>query len=191
VPSVKGTLVQNLVGEIKVLLAQGNLDFEGLAKDLEAEDLALLDRDIALSAWYPVAPYGRLLEVFARACGGDRRATLIESGRRSARRVIELGIYSQLDTRTEESWENRVGRMLVTLSGSFFDFGRWEWQGLQRDGSFSIAVQDAHAMPDPLVLRTGGFIEHLAARAAAAPVSLDLQRSPDLGTIHYRARRIR
>jgi hypothetical protein len=191
VPSVKGTIVRNLVSDFEELISAGRLEREQLHAKLDAGDLALLSPDVMLSAWYPVASYGRLLELFADASGGDRREQLIESGRRSARRVIELGIYSQLDDRTEETWENRVGRILVTLSGSFFNFGRWEWQGLQADGGFSIAVHESSAMPDPLVLRTGGFVEHLAERAAGGSVRMALQRSPDKSTIRYEVHRLR
>jgi len=191
VPSVKGTLVRNLVSELEELIDTGRLQRSDLPHHLEPCDLRVLEREVSISAWYPVATYARMLELFARASGGDRQQQLIESGRRSAQRVIELGIYSQLDDRTEESWENRVGRILVTLSGSFFNFGRWEWQGLQKDGSFSIAVHDAADMPEPLMLRTGGFVEHLTARAAGGPASLVLERSADLSTIHFRAHRLR
>lgn len=120
---------------------------------------------------------------------GSGRKYLIESGRRAAQRIVELGIYSQLDGRTEDSWENRIGRILVSLSGAFFSFGSWEWEGMDGEGC-SILVRDAAPMSEELMLRTSGFIEQLATRAAGGDVALTHEREPDEEAVRFRAHRI-
>jgi hypothetical protein len=190
VPSVKGTLFKNVVDEVLALRESGEISEEELARELKSEDIDFLDREISISPWYPIASYGRLLSLIAKQCAsGSHREHHIEGGRRSAQRVIEMGIYAQLDDRTEGEWGDKVGRILVSLSGSFFNFTRWEWRGMEGDG-FSIAVCDARDMPEAVILRTQGFTEHLASRAAQGVVRVALERSPDGGEFLFRARRV-
>ncbi len=188
-PSVKGTIFANLIAELNDLIGSGKLRRAAVEAVLKPDEQDILDREVAISTWYPVDLYGRLLRVYASSSPGSERELLIEGGRNSARRVIELGVYSQLDDRTAESWENRVGRILVSLSGAFFSFGKWEWEGLQGDG-FSIRVREAGPMTDELMLRTAGFVEQLACRSAGAPVALSHSREDDGQTVVFRAHRI-
>jgi hypothetical protein len=188
-PCIKGTLFQNLAGELLELIQAGELDEQAVDRALKPDERQLLDADVSIRAWYPIVLYDRMLRLYKSAAPFDADGFLTRSGRRSAMRVVELGIYSQLDTHTLDSWENRVGRILVTLSGSFFNFGRWEWQGIERHG-FSILVRDAAPISDDLALRTGGFIEYLATRAAGGAVALTHQRQGNAGDLLFRARRV-
>ena len=188
-PVVQGTLVRNLFAELTQLRADEKLTDEELEAALGPAHSEYTERPTTISSWYPLDFYLRMLHLVASAAPVDPREYLAESGRRSARRVIELGIYSQLAEHKYESWENRVGRILVSLSGSFFDFGHWHWQGLQGD-RFTIRATDVGAIPDELATRIGGFIEELACRAADAPVEIEHRRYDNGETIEYRARRV-
>ncbi|MBW2401510.1 MAG: hypothetical protein JRG80_20015 [Deltaproteobacteria bacterium] len=157
-------------------------DFEA---QLKPDEIELVEGEIAISSWYSIETYGRMLKLLG-GTSSNPSEWLIESGRRSARRVIDLGIYAQLEDLTEANWENRIGRILVTLSAGFFSCGRWQWQGMDAN-SFEIEVLDAHDYSLELVLRTQGFVEMLATRAAGHPVALSHERSPDGGRILYRA----
>jgi hypothetical protein len=55
---------------------------------------------------------------------------------------------------------------------------------------FTILVRDASPMTDELMLRTSGFIEQLACRAAGGEVALSHERDADEGLVRFRARRI-
>jgi hypothetical protein len=171
---VKGTIFKNVVDEINEQLANGRFERADLAHDCKPEDLAHLDREIAIAAWYPVDVYGRLLRGLCERVGNGDPEFLVESGRRSARRVIEMGIYSQLDSHTER-WDRRVGRVLVTLSGAFYNFGEWIWQ-YQTGGGFRIEVRDVGAMPEEVALRAHGFVDVLTTRAAGRPLRVRYQR---------------
>jgi len=122
---VKGTIFQNVVNEIPEHLRNGARTRAHLERGCKPDDLEFLDQDIAIASWYPVDPYGRLLRVVCDRVGGGRSEFLVDGGRASARRVIEMGVYSQLSERTER-WDQRVGRILVTLSGSFYNFRDWQ-----------------------------------------------------------------
>lgn len=186
-PSVKGTLFMNAIASVRGLIDTREVHHGELARWLKDDDTRYLDEAISISAWYPIATYARLLTLIAdhRAPGSQEHH--IAEGRRSAQRIVEMGIYRQLDSRTEGAWEDRVGRLLVTLSAAFFNFMQWEWSGLEQDG-FEIAVREAQALPEVVALRTQGFIEFLASRAARAAVRVTMQRSSNGRDILYTAR---
>jgi hypothetical protein len=188
-PAVKGTLYQNLSSELCVLIQSGRIAQADCERILEPEELQGLDRDVAIGAWYPLDAYERMLNLYVLAAPRDPREFVTQSGRESADRVIELGIYSQLDDRTKESWEHRIGRILLTLSGSFFNFGAWEWSGFQGE-SFVVTIRHASCMPDLLAWRTAGFVERLGQRAAGeGDVVVNTERSPDRDTVIFRGER--
>jgi hypothetical protein len=190
-PSVNGTIFSKLVNELNQLLADGRLDPAAVKRELKPAELDYLDAELGIASWYPADTYCRMLRLYASAAPGNPREYLIESGRNSARRVIALGLYSQLDDRTEARWEDRVGRVLVTLSGSFFSFGRWEWLGLEAEGEgFCIGVRDAGAFSTELILRIQGFVEQLATRAATGAVRVTHELDEASQVLRYRAQRI-
>ena len=186
-PSVKGTLFQNASLEILEALENGTVCRADLESQLKPDEIESIEGEIAISTWYPLETYGRMLKLLA-GTSSNPVEWLIESGRRSARRVIEMGVYAQLDDRTKGSWENRIGRILVTLAGSFFSSGKWIWKGMEAN-AFEIEVLDAVAYSPELSLRTRGFIEVLATRAAGRPIALTHDRSPAGDRIVFRARK--
>lgn len=184
-PSVQGTLVQSAVQELRELEERGTVSRAALERDLKLEDLEILDDEILISAWYPMASYGRLVEAIAAAMGRSGDRDFIETGRQSAQRLVEMGLYRQLDERTAERWEERVGKLLLSVASLLWNFGDWEWLGMDEAG-FRIRFQGASPMPRSYALRTQGFVEHLAARAAGSPVRVQLQRSADGDTLEFR-----
>jgi hypothetical protein len=186
-PSIKGSLVQASVEELRERCASGAIDRTELERRLKPEDLELLDGDVLMSAWVPVAGYGRILEALAAAADRSDDAFFIEGGRESARRMVELGVYRQLDERTER-WEDRVGRLLVSVAGVLWNFGTWEWLGMDEDG-FRMECRGVAGMPRVYALRTQGFVQFLASRAAGQDVTLQMQRSLDGGALTFRCRK--
>lgn len=174
-PSVKGTIFQAVADQLNEYLSHGIIQREELAARCKPDDLAYLDGEIAIASWYPIDTYGRYLRFLCDRFGDGRREYLMEGGRQSARRVIEMGVYGQLDDRTER-WDNRVGRVLVTLAGAFYNFGKWTWTGFNKDAGFQIEVQDVAAMPEEAAVRAHGFVEQLTSRAAGRPVQIDYDR---------------
>lgn len=186
-PSVKGTIFKAVVDELNGYLSDGIIQRDDLVSRCRPEDLAYLDQEIAIASWYPVATYGRYLRFLCDRFGSGRREYLMEGGRRSAQRVIDMGVYSQLDSRTER-WGKRIGRVLVTLGGSFYNFGTWSWESSEDGRGFRIEVDGVAAMPEEAAARAHGFVEHLASRAAGSRVRLDFDR-PRPALLVFSARR--
>jgi hypothetical protein len=190
-PSIKGTVFKPVATELRERLADDRIGRDDLPPHLKPGDEEFLKREISISSWYPIDAYERLVTLLAAVAGDGSPEFSIQAGRRSAQRVAELGIYSQLDERTEGSWgQDEAGRLLVTLAGSFFNFGHWEWLGEEGDG-FRIEATEVSPLPEVVLLRTQGFMEFLACRAAGGPVVLTVERSPDGDRILFSAQRIR
>jgi hypothetical protein len=189
-PSIKGTVFKPVATELRERLADGRISHDDLRPHLKPDDEEFLKREISISSWYPIDAYERLVTLLAAVAGDGSPEFSIQAGRRSAERVSELGIYSQLDERTEGAWgQDEAGRLLVTLASSFFNFGRWKWLGEEEDG-FRIEATEAASMPEVVLLRTQGFMEFLACRAAGGAVVLTVERSPDGDRILFSAHRV-
>jgi len=188
-PSVKGTLYQNLCALVCDLRSSGKLSDADIEKILSEEEILLLDSEISIGAWYPLDAYCRMLELAATTGPEGPMVFAEQSGHASAEQVISLGLYTQLDDRTEVTWETRVGRILSTLWGAFFNVG--EAKCTRIDGeAFEIEMTGVQCMPDLLVRRTQGFIECLARRAAGSVrVIVRAERSDDGDSVRYRGQR--
>ncbi len=182
-PSVKGTLFQNVCTEILECLDAGKLSRASFEAALKPEEIEIVEGDLMISAWYPLGTYCGMLKLLS-STAPDPVAWLVASGRRSAQRVIDMGVYSQLDTRTQDGWGDRIGRILVTLSGAMFNCGQWRMTRID-DGVFEVEVVDAHAYSQELVWRTQGFIEVLATRAKGRHIGIRHQRDPDGGRVLF------
>ena len=118
-------------------LTQGAITREMLAQALKPEELEALDREVAIAAWYPIGTYARLLRFLRDTVGDGSDEWLRRSGEESARRMVGLGIYGQLDERSE-AWEKRVGKMMVTLAPAIFSFSHWAME--EADGGRSATL---------------------------------------------------
>jgi hypothetical protein len=190
VPCAKGTLLKGVVVEAKARLESGDLTQADLDRILKPEDLKHFEDEPLISNWYPIDTYARVCELLVVGDRLPRREALLELGRRSAQRIVQLGLYSQVDARTEGRWEDRVGRVLVSLFPVFFNFSKWEWipPSDAKLAQFTIVIREAEAMPETVRLRMQGFVEYLATRACGAPVTLTAD-FPDRGTIVLKGRR--
>jgi len=188
-PSVKGTLFRTMCELVLDLRRMGRLGDAEMEKALSPEEVDQLDAEISIAAWYPLDPYCRMLEL-AASTGEDGPMAFAEaSGHASAEQVISLGIYSQLDDRTEISWEDRVGRILSSLWGAFFSVGEARWERVDGD-AFDVVIDGVAPMTDLLLRRSQGFIECLARRAAGSNhVVVRTDRSDDGDRVVFRGRR--
>jgi hypothetical protein len=185
-PAIKATAFQTVVDDIQRLLDEGRLSRDRLEASLEAGDLALLDEKHGPTAWIPIGTYERAVELLARVeAPGQREAYLVRRGERSAERLAALGIYSQLDA-TADNLGTRVGRMIVTVSGAIYSFGRWHFEVGKEFGEFTIRVEDAAAMPEAARFATQGFVQAIASRVARAPRRITSER-PRLDLVLFRS----
>jgi len=172
--SVKGSIIDAVIGELIRLRDAGGVTEEELEVRLEAEEFALLDSKINTAGWYPMAGYTRLLQLLGDIEGGGSPAYFIERGRANARHLMEAGLYEQLSFvgRWKESVRSgAVGesdaiasyasklKLAVSLATSIYNVGRWV---VEPDEDYPrrvwIAVRDASDYSEPMRLAAEGFL---------------------------------
>lgn len=183
-PGIKGTLFETVANDVKALVDRGALSREDLELRLEAEDLPYLEEKIGGAFWYPIETYRRLLEVLRDAEGGDRpHAYLRERGAAAAHRLIEGGLYKQMDA-SVDTWGERVGRIMVTLAPVIFNFGAWTCD-TGRDGELELEANEVEPLPEVSRIVIEGFVSVMATRALKTAVTVRSQR-PEPGCIRFR-----
>ena len=144
-PSVKGAWITRLVEDVKKLLARNEPDRAKLEAQLSSETLALLEGEVEIGRWYPVAQYTELTELLWREEGDRSIVYLHQRGEDAMRRLMEAGLYQQLDYLKRHAPGNRdnlpqedlprttqrlredilrVVRLVGTVSGSMRNIGR-------------------------------------------------------------------
>lgn len=138
-PSLKGVLMGKLVEDAKALFERNARDRERLEAGLTSETLVLLESKVELARWYPVERYTELTELLWREEGANQIEYLHRRGEDAMKRMMEKGLYQQLEfmTRREHLNRTRVPRELIiravrlvgSLSGTLRNFGKdsWEW----------------------------------------------------------------
>jgi len=177
VPSIKGSAFRTLVEDVAKLLARQALSNSEAERWLEPEDFALLDQGIVISRWYDIRSYTRMSELLREVEGEGSNEYLRARGRRTAQRLLEAGLYAQLEylQRTEsaktDDEEARLGafgrdlRLLTTLSASILNFSKWVSRSdPDQKRRYLIEVSEAQDFPEVLCWTSDGFVNHMAAQ---------------------------
>jgi len=178
-PSIKGSVFSVLVENLAKCVARGDVSRDDLARRLQPGDLAFLDAPIAVSDWYDIRSYDRINAVLLDVEGGGDVEYYREQGRQTARRLMDAGLYAQLEylSRTEASAETdprarfaafgRDLRLLSSLSASILNFSRWNAKpDPDQELRYRIEVSEASAMPESLCWRSDGFVNGMASAHA-------------------------
>lgn len=162
--AIKGLAISSLVGDVRELVGAGGISEAEIGKQLVAEDLALLDEELDPFGWYPIECYERLTNALLHLTENDGIPWLRQRGAAAAGRLLEGGLYQQLDSlRDGFSWtpENSLARMrlIVTLQGSLLNFSQWQVEAdPDHEQRLRIVVTEAGAYPEVLRHVTDGFI---------------------------------
>jgi len=175
VPSIKGSVFAGLVEHVRKLVTGGKLSADELSRWLEPPDVDLLEQEIGLSEWYDIAIYVRMSELLRDVEGRGSNEYLREMGRLTARRLLEAGLYQQLEylqrTALAKATEARARfeafgrdlRLLTTLSGSILNFSRWASKPDPKEARrYVIEVSEAREFPEVLCWRSDGLINEMA-----------------------------
>jgi hypothetical protein len=176
VPSIKGSVFAGVVECVNKLIDAGELGRADLPKWLESGDLALLEASLSISSWYDVRAYDRMNRLLLEVAGEGSPEYLREQGRQTARRLLDAGLYAQLEylnrTRVAVEREPRARyeafgrdlRLLTSLSAGILNFTRWTSRpDPEHADRYRIDVTDAADMPESLCWRSDGFINGMAA----------------------------
>lgn len=177
VPSIKGSVFSHCVEKVLKLVSAGKISWEELERRLEPGDVTILKGPIHATNWYDIRVYERIL-LLNRDVGGDGgNECLLRWGATSAERLIEAGMYQQLDylSRTQLSKQSDArdrfvafGRdlhLLTSLTSSVLNFSRVKVKvDPERDDRYVIEYSDAAAYPEVLCWTNQGFINRMAAQ---------------------------
>jgi hypothetical protein len=176
-PSIKGSVFEVLVGDVNRLLERDPDTREKATNWLQPGDFELLGTEVLVSSWYPIESYTRLSLLLRDVEGRGRNEYLRRMGRATARRLLDAGLYAQLEYlhRVKVVQESdplarftafgRDLRMLCTMSGSILNFSRWTpHPDGEHEGRYVIEVTEAEHFPEVLCWRSEGFVNEMASQ---------------------------
>jgi hypothetical protein len=182
-PAIKGSAVTALVEDVARCLEEGRVSLEEVEARLEPEDVALLEEKISPAKWYPIDQYRRLTDLLFEFTGDGRdfETYLKERGAAAAERLMQSGLYQQLDYSTRQADANseqtsreqlrRETRLRLSLIAGIVNRGSADIApDPDRPDQLRIELRDASEIPDCLGHTIAGFIERCARERRAGGV---------------------
>jgi len=194
VPSIKGTIFQGVIDDLARLRGEGRVSDAQIETGLIPEDLVYLENEINASGWYPLESYTRFSEFLCQIEGEGKDSYYVERGHRSARRLVDGGLYQQLaflerwteSSKRGDSEESLIAnyarnlKLVVSMAASIYNSNQWVVEpDTACPGRFRIAIRNACHFSDPMRLAAEGFLNECT--ATARPDILDLFRSERAG----------
>jgi hypothetical protein len=180
-PAIKGVVYAAVSGYLKHRVARGDVSRGEIEKQLEAEDLELLDGEVSIASWVPIARFDALLDFTVQAFAeGDANGYLRKHGAFVARTLQQTGLYQQLVSREageDQSAELSIKDVRRTLS---------LWQGIinfstprcdgdpDASGHLFIEVEDAQDFSSGLRLANAGFLEEVFTNVGGRPIEISI-----------------
>ena len=174
-PAIKGTLFSAVVADLNRLIEQGRISPEMLESRLEPEDIPLMDEKINPAGWYDIHAYHRIVELLCEVEGGGRENYWFERGVRAARRLMEAGIYHQMDylgrtmVRGEIDPAARFNafakdmRLLLSIHASMLNFGDWRCVvDPDRGDRYRVEIRQIAGIPDGIFLAAAGMFNGMS-----------------------------
>jgi hypothetical protein len=182
-PSIKGAAIAKLIADVHECLGRDEATRARLEAGLSAETLEMLERKIELGNWYPIAQYDELTELIWRELGDRRPDYLRQRGVDLMVRLMEGGMYQQLEfvkrmegeSSRRASRESILGscRMIGSVTGAIRNFGQdtWEWSA-DDPNIMHHHTREASAVSEAMCLVSEGSETYLVqlTRPSAPPV---------------------
>ena len=173
-PSIKGSIFEGLLADLKQAVAEGRADLDELRELLDDKERDLLDGKVSSVQWVPIRAYASVLEYLARVEGAaDRRRYLRQRGARACDRLLE-GIYKAYKVEPG-GWGLRTGEIMMGMGKLLYNFTRWSFREVG-GGVYEIICEDAAEFPDCAVDTAHGFIERYAENAAGHAIRVRSER---------------
>jgi hypothetical protein len=174
VPSVKGSIFQLALDDLKLAIDEGRCEPAELDARLSEKERGILDRPVTAAEWVPIDRYVRVLELLVQLEGGrDPVGYLRRRGARACEKLLG-GAYKGYKVEPG-AWGRRTGETMIGIGKLLYNFTRWSFRELG-DGVYEIGCQEAENFPDCAVETAHGFIESYAAYASGREVEVDLER---------------
>jgi len=189
-PSIKATGFQSAADDLVRLIDAGRISRAEIEARLRAEDLRYLDKQLAATTWVPIDTYARLVDILVELeANGHAEVYLHNRGIRAAQRLHKANIYRQFEASTE-TWGNRVGKIVTTMSTVLYNFTRWTFEMGKGHGVWRITVDDAAQFPEVARFTTQGFIEY-ASRAVSGGNEVVSSERVSRDQLIYKGERVR
>jgi hypothetical protein len=192
-PSIKGSVFSAVVEDVRSLIQRGELQENEITRWLKPEDLGFLDEEILSVGWYDIGSYARMNELLRDVEGEGSNEYLRQCGRRTARRLIEAGLYPQIrylrDTRLAKASDPNARfvafgqdlKVLTTISASILNFSRWTSRpDPEAEDRHVIEVSEAQDFPEVLCWRSDGFVNAMATEHGEPDLWRWERKEPDL-----------
>jgi hypothetical protein len=197
-PAIKGAALGGLVQDLKRELDAGGPTASTLEARLEAGDIALLeDGKLSPTQWIPLAQYERMSDALYTVRGaGRRRAEFFhERGRSAAQRLIDGGIYQQLDFSARADGTSSLDHLVrdtklrLSLMAGLINRGKARVEPLDRElGTMRIEIHEAREIPECLAHTLAGFMERCAeAGGRESRPWRSMRPTPDVIALDYQA----
>jgi hypothetical protein len=190
-PSIKGVLIAKLVDDVRALLARREVDREQLEARLSAGTLELLEAKVEIGQWYPIDQYTELTELLSSEEAGNRVEYLHRRGEEALKRLMEAGLYQQIEylrredgafrTRPSRDELLRSCRLVGSIMGALLNFAEqtWDWDPENPDLMLHQVHQATH-YPDVLRHVQEGVVTYLVRLARPdAPAVTSVRVAPD------------
>lgn len=190
-PGIKGSVFMGIVDEVRALRDGGRVSAATLEARLGKEGVGYLGDSILPAIWYPIETYGKMRELLRDIEGGGKDEYTMRSAAATARRLVESGLYQQLDylkrweelepsgdpaqdaRRRRELFRTQVG-MVSMMYEQLYNFGI---RKLVDDPSFPDRFQleywDGGVLPPSCRFAVVGFWNEVS-------LSWSAERTPDL-----------
>jgi hypothetical protein len=164
-PSIKGYALSSVIDDLRRLLEEGRLSHAKLEQTLSAEARSLLGSEISNALWYPIAPYGEMLDLLLEIEGLGSEEYLRGRGKRTFERFRALGLYQQLDFLQRNASEQvtredvmRAIKMGFTLYSTVYNFGRYQVEvDPENQDQVRQIIYEAGPLPDSALPIIAGF----------------------------------
>jgi hypothetical protein len=175
VASIKGSIFASVVEDVNKLVTGGKISVKELTHWLQPTDFDLLHQEISVSEWYDIRAYERMNLLLRDVTGGGKNEYLRRLGKESARRLLESGLYQQMEylnkMKLHEQTDQKLRfeaygrdlRLLTTLSRSLLNFSK---QAVKMDPQYEyrylLEYTEAKDIPEVYCWRADGFVNQMA-----------------------------
>ena len=174
-PAIKGSVFRGVIDDLRRLRDEGAIAPEKLEDRLTTEERDWLDSEVCPGTWYPIESYARLTDLLCEIEAGDPIPYFRGRGAKNAQRLIESGLYTQLEFL--KRWERvssageavdpeailnnyqRSLRLVITLARSIYNVGEWTSElDPDRSNRARIEIRDAAAYSENMRHAIEGFL---------------------------------
>jgi hypothetical protein len=204
-PSIKGTIFCPVAEEVRKLRDSGRVSEDRLGAELEKQDIELLDKADLTASWYPISTYARLLDLLCQVEANGAASYYESRGHMSAKRLMEAGMYSQLDLLDSIADQNLVDTpeaeqaalrayrkrlaVVISLARSIYNVGEWTViDDEEHPGRVMIEVTEASDYSDGMIGAIVGFLDECANAVSEKIGKLYQSERPDRDRVRIRMR---